>query len=160
MPMDISSDVRRGLDTAADLDAVYALLADVPRSIAHFPDVESVAPQGDTWVWRLRRLGAGPIQFQVHYASRYHVDPAARSVTWDAVPDIGNTRVAGRWALSPRPTGTRFAMEANFSVATPFPRPLRPAVEAIVAREIDRLVGVYLQNLATTLAGADGRVRR
>jgi hypothetical protein len=160
--MDISSDVRRGVDTAVDLDAAYALLADVPHSIAHFPDVESVVPHGDTWVWRLRRLGAGPIQFQVHYASRYHVDPAARTVAWDAVPDVGNTRVSGRWVLTPstRATRTRITMEARFAVSTPFPRPLRPAVEAIVAREIDRLVGAYLQNLATTLAGGDGRPRR
>lgn len=158
--MDISSDVRRGVDTIADLDAAYALLADVPRSIAHFPDVESIVPHGDTWVWRLRRLGAGPIQFQVHYASRYHIDAAARTVAWDAVPDIGNTRVSGRWVLTQGARGVRIAMEARFAVATPFPRPLRPAVEAIVAREIDRLVGTYLQNLATTLAGGDGRPRK
>ncbi|MDP2304798.1 MAG: SRPBCC family protein [Pseudomonadota bacterium] len=158
--MDISSDVRRGVDTPADLDAAYALLADVPRSIAHFPDVESVVPHGETWVWRLRRLGAGPIQFQVHYASRYHVDPAARTVAWDAVPDVGNTRVSGRWVLTPGAHGVRIAMEARFVVDAPFPRLLRPAVEAIVAREIDRLVGAYLQNLTTTLAGGDGRPRR
>lgn len=158
--MDLASDVRRGIDTPAGPDAVYTLLADVPRSIAHFPDVESVAPQGETWVWRLRRLGAGPIVFQVHYASRYHVDPAARTVTWDAVPDVGNTRVAGRWLIAPRASGARFTMEARFTVATPFPRLMRPAVEGIVAREIDRLVGEYLANLATTLTGGDGRVRR
>jgi hypothetical protein len=158
--MDIRSTVRRGVDTPADADAVYALLADVPRSIAHFPDVESVVPAGELWEWRLRRMGAGPIQFQVHYASRYRVDATARAVAWDAVPGVGNTQVEGAWSITARPGGARFTMEAAFTVVTPFPRPLRPAVEAVVAREIDRLVAGYLANLATSLAGGDGRWRR
>jgi len=158
--MDIRSTVHRALDTPADVDRVYALLADVPGSIAHFPDVESVVPRGEHWEWKLRRMGAGPIQFQVHYASRYRLDPAARAVAWDAVPGVGNTRVDGAWTIVPRPGGARFTMDAAFTVATPFPRPLRPAVEAVVAREINRLVGDYLTNLATSLAGGDGRLRR
>lgn len=155
--MDIASHVLRGVDTPADADAVYALLADIPRSVAHFPDVESVRPEGDAWVWRLRRLGAGPLTFQVVYGARYRFDPATRDVRWDAVPGVGNTRVDGRWIVEPRPAGARFTMEARFTLSTPFPRPLRPAVEAVVQRENERLIGAYLANLATTLAGGDGR---
>lgn len=157
--MDIPCRVVRGVDTPAAPDAVYALLADIPRSVAHFPDVESVVPEGDAWVWRLRRAGAGPLTFQVVYGARYRFDAPTRDVRWDAVPGVGNTRVDGRWIVEARPTGARFTLDATFVLSTPFPRPLRAAVEVVVQRENERLIGAYLANLATTLAGGDGRAR-
>lgn len=154
--LEIATRVTRSVDTSAGPDAVYALLADVPRSVAHFPDVESVGPDGDVWIWVLRRQGAGPIQFQVHYGARYRFDPATRLVAWDAVPGVGNTRVDGRWAIAPG----SFTLDARFTLTTPFPRPLRGAVEAIVNHQTGRLIGGYLDNLSITLSGGDGRVRR
>lgn len=158
--MRIASSVERSAETRASPDAVYALLADVPASVAHFPELESLTAEGGVWVWRLPKLGAGPISFQVHYASRYRFDPAARAVAWDPVPGVGNTQVDGRWRIEPAARGTRFTLETRFVIDTPFPRPLKGAVEAIVQRENERIVGTYLQNLARTLDGGDGRARR
>lgn len=158
--MEISSRVTRTALTRAGLDRVYSVLADVPLSVAHFPEIDSLVEEDGVWVWRLRKLGAGPIMFQVHYGSRYAFDPVTRVVTWTAVPTIGNTRVDGRWTMAPEGAGTRFTMETTFAVDTPFPRPMRAAVEAIVRRENERILGVYLDNLVRTLDGGDGRVRR
>lgn len=158
--MDVTTHLVRAAETPAPVDAVYALLADIPRSIAHFPDVDTVVERDGVWEWRLRRLGAGPLQFQVHYGARYHMDAGARDVRWSAVPEVGNTRVEGRWHLAPHGAGTRFTLDARFLLATPFPRPLRAAVEAVVERETGRLVGGYLENLRVTLGGGDGRAPR
>lgn len=155
--MDIASRVTRSIDAHAPFEHVYALLADVPRSVLHFPDTESVRPLGEAWEWRLRKLGAGPLSLQVHYAARYHVDAAERLVRWDAVPGVGNAQVEGRWHLDARGAHTRLTMDSRFVLTTPFPRPTRAAVEAIARREIERLVDGYLANLRTTLEGGDGR---
>ena len=157
--MEILATVHRHVRADVGLDAAYTLLADVPRSIAHFPDVDSVTEVGGAWQWRLRELGAGPVRFQVTYANRYHTDPAARRVWWERVPAFGNTQVDGKWVLVPDGAGTRITMEARFVIATSFPRLLRPAVEAVVAHENERLIGAYMQNLVTTLHGGDGRRR-
>ena len=158
--MDILATVSRAMVVEADADAVFALLADVPRSIAHFPDVESVASEGGVWRWRLQEKGAGPLRFRVEYGSRYFTEPATRRVWWERVPEIGNTLVDGRWLIEPVGGGTRITMEARFVVTTSFPRLARPAVEAVIARENERLIGLYMENLAVTLRGGDGRVRR
>jgi hypothetical protein len=157
--MEIIAAVYRHVRADVPLDTVYTLLADVPRSIAHFPDVDSVRETNGVWQWRLRELGAGPVRFQVTYSNRYHTDPDARRVWWERVPSFGNTQVDGRWILSPDGAGTRITMDARFVIATGFPRLLRPAVEAVVAHENERLIGAYMQNLVKTLHGGDGRRR-
>lgn len=154
--MEISSQVRRSADTRADADSIYALLADVGRSVSHFPDLESVVERGGAWYWTFHKLGAGPFTFQVSYANRYFMDAAARRVWWEAVPGFGNTRIDGQWIIEPH----RFTMEARFALQTPFPRISRAPVEAIVQHENERLINAYLHNLVTTLHGGDGRVRR
>jgi carbon monoxide dehydrogenase subunit G len=158
--VEISGVVTRSARARAGAESVFALLADVPRSIAHFPDVESVEPRGDAWYWRLRELGAGPLRFQVVYASRYHVDAAARRVWWEAIPGVGNARIEGRWRIEPDGAETSITMDARYSLETPFPRLTRAAVEAVVAREQARLVDLYLANLVRTLEGGDGRASR
>lgn len=149
--MELKSQVFRGVSTRADADAVYALLADVPRSVAHFPEMESLTYENGAYVWRMKKLGAGPVSFQVVYAAVYSFDPAVRSVRWDGVPGFGNTQVKGRWVIEPQPVGTRFSLETSFVLEAPFPGFLRGAAEALMARENDRLIATYLQNLKATL---------
>lgn len=143
----------------APVERVYAVLADVPRSIAHFPDVVSVVEVDGAWHWHLRELGAGPIRHQVRYANRYFCDAAALRVWWEPVAGFGNASVRGRWVLTPGRDGTELRMDAEFQTTAPFPALLRSAVERVVAHENDRLTGLYLQNLVVTIEGGDGRVR-
>jgi carbon monoxide dehydrogenase subunit G len=157
--MDLNASVSRSLQTTATPDQVYALLADVPRSVAHFPDLEALVPTGDIYEWRLKKLGAGPLIFQVVYASRYHFDPVGKRVWWEPVPNRGNTRVEGKWIIQPHGAGTRFTMEAKYQVDTPFPRLMRPAAEAIMEKENDRIIGAYMENLKKTMEGGNGRLR-
>lgn len=155
--MELSAHVVQGLDTPAPEAEVFALLADVPRSVLHFPDTESVRSVGGYWEWRLRKLGVGPLSLQVHYGARYTVTD--REVSWAPVAGLGNAQVSGRWRLEPLPRGTRMVMDTRFVLSAPFPALMRGAAEAIVDREIRRLIQGYLENLRTTLTGGDGRTR-
>lgn len=151
--MELKSQVSRGIHTRAAPDAVYAMLADVPKSVGHFPDMESLTFEKGAYVWRMKKLGAGPVSFQVVYAAVYSFDPAARSVRWEGVPGFGNTKVSGRWVVEPQASGTRFTLETSFNLDAPFPGFLRGAAESLMTRENDRLIATYLQNLKTTLDG-------
>jgi carbon monoxide dehydrogenase subunit G len=155
----LQSSVQRSAEARATPDQVYALLADVARSVSHFPDLESIRPEGGTWVWRLHKIGAGPLSHQVHYACRYSFDPAARSVTWSPVPGVGNTQVHGRWIIEPSARGARFTLDTRFELELPFPRLMKSTIEELMQKENERILGRYLSNLVTTLEGGDGRAR-
>jgi hypothetical protein len=159
--MDLTSRVHRSARCRAAPEAVYALLADVPRSASHFPDLESLVPHGpDRWGWRLARLGAGPLVFQVVYVSDYRFDPEKLDIRWTPVTGLGNTRVGGAWRIHPDGAGSRFELSSDYVVSTPFPTLARRAAEAIMQRENERILGTYLDNLVRTLEGGDGTVRR
>ena len=154
--MDLHATVSRSIQTRATPDAVYQLLSDVPRSVAHFPEIEELVEQKGVWIWKLKKLGAGPLIYQVHYGARYSFDAASRGVRWEAVPDVGNAQVSGRWIIE----ASRFTMESTYVVHTPFPRLMKGAAEAIMHRENDRIIGTYLENLVVTLHGGDGRAKK
>lgn len=158
--MDLVAHVRRSQSVRASLEAVYALLADVPRSVAHFPEMEELLFANGVYTWKLKKLGAGPLIYQVVYGARYHFDASRKSVRWEPVAGVGNAEVSGQWILQPEGSGCNFTMEAQYTVHTPFPRLMKSAAEAIMHRENERIIGSYLENLATTLHGGDGRVRK
>ncbi len=149
--MELKSQISRSVNTLAPADSVYALLADVPKSVAHFPEMESLTFENGAYVWRMKKLGAGPVSFQVVYAAVYTFDPATRSVRWDGVRGFGNTQVTGRWVIDAQPTGTRFTLETTFALDLPLPGFLRGTAESLLARENERLISTYLNNLKATL---------
>lgn len=148
--MELKSHTRKSITTRADPDAVYALLADVPRSVAHFPDLESIALEKGLYFWRMKKLGVGPVQFQVTYGAKYTFDPATRAVSWESAPGAGNTQVTGRWVIEPGGQ-TRFTLDTAFCFEAPFPGFLRGTAESLMAKENDRLIAAYLENLKRTL---------
>ena len=159
--MDLTSRVRRSARCRAAPADVFSLLADVPRSAAHFPELEALVPHGpDRWGWRLARLGAGPLVFQVIYACQYRFDAEKLDIRWDPVSGVGNTRVGGAWGIRPDGRGSSFELSSDYVVSTPFPSLARRAAEAIMQRENERILGTYLDNLVRTLDGGDGRVPR
>ncbi len=149
--MQLKSHTRRSAETDASAQQTYRLLADVPRSVRHFPELDSITQEGEAWVWRMRKLGAGPVTFQVVYAARYGFDASTRAVTWESVPGFGNTRVSGRWIIEPAGAGSRFTLDTSFVLDAPFPGFLQGTATALMARENDRLIAGYLANLKATL---------
>lgn len=157
--IEVSSSHER--DVAASPEAAFALLADTPDSVAHFPKVSSCAlTHGeDGWTWRMKKLGAGKVAIQTVYAVRYVKDAAARTISWTPIEEVGNARVWGTWRVEERPGGARLLLTNALVQTFPLPRLLRPMAQTFAARESRGLIEAYLDNLATTLAGGDGRVQ-
>jgi hypothetical protein len=149
--MELKSHTIRTAVTRASADATYALLADVPRSVAHFPDLAALTEVDGLFQWQLKKVGVGPLSFQSAYAARYAFDPVARLVSWRSVPGRGNTEVSGSWTIDAVPTGTRFALDVTFALDLPLPALLRSAAEKVLAKENDRILGQYLAALQATL---------
>lgn len=130
----------------------FALLADVPRSAAHFPGVDRLVPLGDNaFRWEMQRIGIGELSLQTVYASRYRGDADALRVDWQPLPGVGNAEVAGHWQLRPAGAGTRVHLLLDTHFTLPLPHPLAGAAERVLAHELGRQVDLYIANLVRTL---------
>ena len=146
----------RSMPTAPE--QVYALLADVPDSVSHFPGVVALEPKDGGYVWRLQPVGVGKLTVATVYGCLYECDDSSRSVRWTPMSGVGNARVAGQWRIGADGPHTRLEIENEFTLRMPIPMLLRRMAKPMLAKELERQIDAYLDNLARTFGGDDGRV--
>lgn len=139
---------------------VYALLADIPDSLAHFPQLSALEQEADeSWTWRMGKIGLGKVFVQINYGVTYVHDPEKHSISWTPV-QRGNAQVSGTWTLRPEGGGTRLTLSNQLEGELKgVPNLLRRVIEPLAILENKRLIRSYMQNLKTTLEGGDGRLR-
>ena len=72
MSVTIPISVVRDFVTTGPIQGVYEVLADVPTSVSHFPQVDQLVPLGDDkYRWEMERMGTQNHYFQVWYVTRY-----------------------------------------------------------------------------------------
>lgn len=159
--MDVSATADHTFTVPASPAEAFALVSDVPDSVAHFPGLDAFDAAGPgAWRWTLAKLGSGKLSLQTVYTCRYTSDARTRGVRWVAVAAPGdNARVEGSWTIHADGTGARIRLVNTLAVTVPVPRLMRRAAESLVGRENNRLIARYVENLQRTLAGGDGRVR-
>ena len=155
---DLPSEFRGHVDVPAPIEDVYALLADVPDSTRHFPDLERVVRHEGGYLWTVKKAGVGRLSAQMIYACRYTSDDAARTVRSDAIEGAGNTTVYGSWRLEERGGRTRLNLHNKLVMHLDIPRLMVRAARPVVDQISGRLMGQYLENLKQTFSGGDGRV--
>jgi len=154
MSFTVTIDVSKQFETTALPETVFGLLADVPRSASHFPDVEKLEPLvGNAYRWIMEKIAVGDHTLQqTIYACVYRSDKSAMSVDWEPVEDVGNARVSGGWRLEPAGSGTKVRLHTKGALEVDFPGFLQfllsPLIEMAFAQKIDR----YISNLRETLA--------
>jgi hypothetical protein len=144
-------------DVRAGFDDTFALLADVPASLAHFPEVSSVEPvRGHgRGVWRTRMVPVGPPQAQVgaDYVCRYVARKAQGLVRWEPVEGLGNAQVSGSWAVQRGASSTAVELDLQGELVLPLPPLLVPVVEPLVQQAFEQRVERYIDNLIRSLGG-------
>ncbi len=152
MSFTVTIDVSRQFDSPALPDKVFELLADVPRSASHFPDVEKLEELGgNAFKWVMEKIGIGDYTLQqTIYACTYRSYPETMRVEWTPVDGIGNAAVEGSWALTPSAAGTKVQLDTKGRLQVDLPGFLQfllsPLIEMAFAQKIDH----YIQNLAET----------
>lgn len=151
--MDITIEARERFHAPADIAFVFAVLSDVPRSVSHYPDVESLEDLGDgVYHWKLRKLGTAGISHQIEYACRYVSDESAGVVRWTPVAGVGNCVIEGEWTLSADSAGTQVTFANTGTLSIPVPRLLRSAAAPFVRSAFSGQMATYLANLRATFA--------
>ncbi len=157
--IELTSTYRGTLEVPEDPDAVYAVLADVPDSAAHFPSLQRLEEADGGYRWVLRPLGAGRLSAQLTWTCRYDVDAGRRVVSWAAVRGVGNSEVTGSWSIRRTGSGTRLVLRNELVFRLDVPRLFRRPAQPVFERENARVMAGYLANLEVTFRGGDGRVR-
>ena len=157
--MELEREILKTFTTVAAPDEVLNLLANVPESARHMPDVETVVANDDGHCWTMRKLGAGKISHQATYTSRFVADASAGTVTWGARRDLGNSWAHGQWRVEARDGGSVVHLRSSFGVRLPVPALLKKMALAVFEREYGRLMDAYCTHLKSTLDGGDGRLR-
>ncbi len=154
--MTVSVDIDLGYEFAvkATKDEVFAVLADVPVSVSHFPKVNKLVDQGGgVYRWEMEKVGTTQVNIQTIYASKYVADKAKGTVVWTPVPGVGNALVGGSWKIADKKKATSLQLKIKGTVEVPLPGLMKMVVVPVVAGEFEKLVEKYIDNLIERFGG-------
>jgi carbon monoxide dehydrogenase subunit G len=133
---------------------VFALLSDVPKSVAHFPKVDKLVDLGDgVYRWEMKKVGIGTISLQTVYASKYVSDAKKGTVVWTPVKGEGNAQVGGSWKIVDAKKTTDLVLKIAGTVEVPMPALMKAVATPMVKSEFEGLVDQYVDNLIKALGG-------
>ncbi len=158
--MSISAELDLGYEftVKAPIQEVFDLVADVPRSVSHFPKVEQLDDLGGgTYRWRMEKVGTDQVHVQTIYASHYvsqlNSEGKKGSVVWTPVAGVGNAQVGGSWKLSSTKKGTKLQLRIHGVAEVPLPALMKVVVVPVVQAEFEKLVETYIDNLIREFGG-------
>ncbi|TAM11352.1 MAG: hypothetical protein EPN72_04640 [Nevskiaceae bacterium] len=145
-------------DVACSPAAVFDLVADVPRSVSHFPGVAALVPLGDNaFRWEMEPINLMKFTHRIVYACRYVADPGTLGVMWTPVAGVGNSVIHGHWRLGPSTKlsgGAAIEFESCGELDVPVPALLRKVAAPVVEHQYRSMVDAYHANLRKTLEAA------
>lgn len=146
--------IKESFEVTCTPERAFALLADVPESISHFPKIEQLVDLGDNkYRTEMEKIGLDRYNIQTIYACKYTPDPEKLSVKWTPVKGEGNGVVSGKWTIKPLKNGegAKINFETKGEMELPLPGLVKMVVAPIVRHEFQGMVDTYLENLQTTL---------
>jgi carbon monoxide dehydrogenase subunit G len=156
MPVSVPIRVAYEFGVRAPYAEVFALLADVPESVSHFPKVERLVDMGKgVFRWEMEPVGTPQVHVQAVYASRYvsKKGKTKGTVSWTPVAGIGNAQVGGSWTIVERKTHTALTLDIEATVHTPFPQLMQAIVDPVVRQAFELLLETYIDNLIERFGG-------
>lgn len=155
MAVNVNIELGYEFEVKAKADEVFAVLADVPTSVSHFPKVEKLTDMGDgVYKWEMQKVGTAQVNIQTVYASKYVSDQAKGTVKWTPVKGVGNAQVGGSWKITDnKGKSTKVVLKIEGVVDVPLPGLMKMVVEPVVAGEFEKLVEKYIDNLIKRFGG-------
>jgi carbon monoxide dehydrogenase subunit G len=154
--MTVSVDIDLGYEFAvkAPFDQVFAVLADVPVSVSHFPKVDKLVDMGDgVYRWEMQRVGTAQVGIQTVYACKYVSDAKKGTVVWTPVKGVGNAQISGSWKITDKKGSTNIVLKTKGTVDVALPALMRMVVVPVVNGEFEKLIEKYIDNLIKRFGG-------
>ena len=158
--MTVTVDIDLGYEFAvkAPFDEVFAVLADVPESVSHFPKVHQLVDMGGgVYRWEMEKVGTAQVNIQTVYACKYvskwDAAKGQGSVKWTPVKGEGNALVSGSWAIVDQKKSTGITLAIQGEIEVPLPGLMKMVVVPVVEGEFEKLVEKYIANLIKHFGG-------
>ncbi|MEH6356633.1 MAG: SRPBCC family protein [Marinobacter sp.] len=154
MAINVSIELSRELEIAGSYDEVFDLLADVPRSVSHFPKVHKLTDLGNnSYLWEMEKVGVDKYSIQTAYACHYVSDRDAGTIRWEPVAGQGNGVVSGSWVITAKgDTMSKLKFKTNAKLTLSLPSLLKLAISPVIKHEFNSLVDQYMRNLKKVFA--------
>lgn len=157
MALTASFTLNKDFTVKATTDEVFAVLADVPTSAAHFPRVERLIDLGNNrYQWEMEKIGSGNMSLKTVYACDYTSSKSNGSVVWAPVKAIGNAEISGEWTIKGnkgKAAGTHITLVIHGELSIPMPRLMTAVVTPIVRAEFSSLINDYVASLSKRFGG-------
>jgi len=154
MAVTVHIDLGYEFDVKAKAADVFDLLADVPKSVAHFPKVDNLTDMGDgVYKWEMEKVGTAQVNIQTVYASKYVSNRAKGTVVWTPVQGVGNALVGGHWNIKDNKKSTGLELKIEGDITLPLPGLMKMVVAPVVEGEFEKLVEKYIANLIKKFGG-------
>ena len=149
-----SVEFKKRLEVICPFDRVFDLLANVPESVSHFPNVERLVDMGDNvFRWEMRKIGVDRFFIQTIYACKYVEDREKGTVKWTPVKGEGNGKVKGKWTIKALDAeNTRIDLFTAGELEIPLPGLVKFIVAPVVIHEFGKMVDTYVENLSKTFS--------
>ncbi|PKH04602.1 SRPBCC family protein [Moritella sp. Urea-trap-13] len=154
MAFDVKIQLNKKFSVPADIDTVYNLLADVPASTNHFPDLDNLIKEAaNTYRWEMKKIGLGPIQLQTIYACEYTCDSVTKSIVWEPRDTTNNSaKVSGKWIITETTAGCDVNLLTDALITIPLPSLAGIGLKPVVKIEFETLTNTYIKNLSKALS--------
>jgi carbon monoxide dehydrogenase subunit G len=154
MAITVPIDLGYEFEVNAPSAEVFAVLADVPESVSHFPKVDKLTDLGDgAWQWEMEKVGTPQVNIQTVYASKYTSNKSKGTIVWKPVPGVGNALVGGSWKIKDNKKSTALELRIEGSLTLPLPGMMKMMVAPVVEGEFEKLVDKYIANLIKRFGG-------
>jgi len=152
MSFTVDVDITRRFEVSCPFNRVFDVLADVPESVSHFPNVEELVDLGDNaYRWEMEKIGIDRFSIQTIYACKYSNDREKGWVKWTPVKGVGNGLLKGKWTVKALDEGrTRIDLATSGELGVPLPGLVKMLVAPFVVREFNGMVDQYVKNLTKT----------
>ncbi|MBI2432765.1 MAG: hypothetical protein HYV26_07845 [Candidatus Hydrogenedentes bacterium] len=148
----VDMEIKRRFIAECGAQSVFEVLADVPASAKHFPNLTALDALGEnSYRWVLGTIGVRKFSLKSIFACKYKHDKARGLIQWTAIRGEGNAQVAGEWRIKALDEHrTEVKLKTPVHVEVPLPGLMRPLLAPLVVREYERLVDKYVANLCKT----------
>ena len=154
MAITVPFDLSYEFEVKAPYAAVFAELADVPKSSGHFPKLAALVDLGGgSYRWEMEKIGLGSVHLQTVYASKYVCNQAKGSIVWTPVEGEGNALVSGSWKITGSKKSTKLVLHVQGDLTLPVPALMKAVVAPVVEAEFERLTEHYIDNLVQHFGG-------
>lgn len=153
MAINVDVGTEKSFTVDASPDKVFALLSDVPASVAHFPYVDKLEDLGNnTYQWNMEEISAAGFSHQVVYACEYHSDADAKTVIWKPVRGVGNAEMSGSWTIEADGSGSKVTFATTGTLKElPVPKLMKSMAKGLIATEFAKPIDKYHARLKSSL---------